>query len=309
MSRPAPRPRRAARLTGLSTALAATLLLLQAGASHADPGGTDLATSSVVSRLSIVDGKGWLTVQPRIGTGSVTGFEVVVPAAGGSWSGPADIAVPELAIHCRLGPGPDLHYSCGTTAMTGDRITVLPRGGYQVTLPVTRTGSLDALTGLPGQTWMKAVNADGELSSYGFDTFPVFDGRHYRSSAEVRTAPSVADPASTTGGVVAILPITMTIVPGEVITALDVPLPSASMRIVGTNAVGYGIACAVRATADLSVLHCAGPSGAFPAGRYQLVVNLRADRPVLGDGTLALTAAGGTSEPQDSFAWSAPANA
>lgn len=296
-------PRRKALLLGLSTALAVILLTVQAGASRADPVGPDLATSSVVSRLSIVGGKGWVTVQPRIGSGSVTGFEVVVPAAGGTWGGAADIAVPELGIHCRLGPGPDLRYSCGTTTTTDVRPTLLPRGGYQVTLPVTRTGSLTGLTGLPGRTWMAALNGSGEVDSYGLDTFPVIDGSHYRSSAEVRGAPSSADPASSTGGILAILPLTVTVVPGEVITALDVPLPSASMRIAGTNGAGLGIACVVRATPAPSVLHCTAGSGGFPAGRYQLVVNLRADGPTSGPGTVALTAAGGASEVQDSFAW------
>lgn len=284
---------RRALVATLSMTACAVLLGASASADPAPPVTPDPGNSAVVSRLSISDGKGWLTLHLRNST--ATGFEVRVPAGDGSWSGKADVYLPEEDAHCQLQAGPDLHYVCSPGEYG------FPNGGFAVSIPVTRTGSV---AGLTGDAW--AVEAGGQ----GYqDTFPVLDGSHYRSTAEVRAVPVVRDQAETAGR--ANLSITTTVVPRDTITALDVTLPPGHWRIMGTNAPHHGTRCAVVGSGtDAPTVHCrpAAPAGdAFAPGRFNLVLILGLDgRPEQTYSEVSLTASGLSPEAVDTFPWVAP---
>jgi len=277
--------------------------LLGAAPASADSGGPAATTSVVVTRLSVADGQGWLTLQARLGDHDSTGFEVEIPAGDGSWSGRAEVYVADLDAHCRLQAGPDLHYVCAPT----DPAARLPGGGYQVTIPVTRTGDV---TGLTGSTWVDAPTGDGETGSYSSDTFPVYDDLHPRSTAEVRTAPVTPDPDSQGGA--ATVAVTTTVVPKDSVSALDVALPPGGWRITGSNTRTHDVRCSLLAagtatgTATPSV-HCvpmAAAGGAFPAGRYQLVLRLVFTGDTeLATSQVALTTSAAGPEAQDTFDW------
>ncbi|MDQ2756027.1 MAG: hypothetical protein M3Y71_05620 [Actinomycetota bacterium] len=305
-----PAPSRFAR-RALAVAAAVTGLAAYAVApAQAATDTPDTTTSALVTRLTVDGGQGWVTVQVRVGAGKVVGFEVRVPADQGTWSGPADIAVRELGIHCRFVGTGDLHYTCGDTSDTRGDAPYLPSGGYQVTLPVTRTGALP-VSGSLGHTWVDALDGAGHVSRYGFDSFPVVGGSHFFSTAEVRTAPMVADPGSSLSGV-ATVPVSMTVVPGEQVAAVDVTLPgSATWSLLGSNALPQGVSCSVHpATTGVKTLHCVGSNGApLPAGRYQLVSTLGFTGPNVDGRTtrVALTMVGGTAEQVDTCHFRLPA--
>ena len=327
-------------LAALSAAACAAVLA--AGPANAGASGPDAVTSVVVTRLSIMTvgfgqdgvshGRGWLTLHPRIGTKPSAGFEVFIPAGDGEWSGPPLVNVAEMGISCRRVSGtqdvdtirPDLHYVCGNRTSDDEDPTrteegywppiVLPSGGYQVSIPVTRTGSVDGLTGL---AWMNAADSDGMVRSFSPDTFPLQP--QYRSTAEVRTAPLVPDPDGAGGQ--AKLSLTTTIVPRESITALDVSLPDYEWRIIGSNAAAHDVRCAVLSGPDSPTLHCqptAAANGSLPVGRYHLALTLgfqpAPQRPPTCSITeqdcnrahVSLTAAGRSSEVADTFYWDRP---
>jgi hypothetical protein len=265
----------------------------------------DPSNSAVVTRLSISDGRGWLTLHAR--STDAVGLEVRVPAGNGSWSGKEDVYMPEQDAHCHLQSGPDLHYLCSPSP--GE--TQFPSGGFAVSIPVTRTGGVEGLTG--------TVWAFGATSVGYDDTFPVLDGTHYRSTAEVRAAPLTRDEEESEVGAAskrdeeesegrATVSMTTTIVPKEAITTLDVALPEGKWRIVGSNVANHGVRCRVLGSeTDSATLHCrpadASASG-FPAGRYQLVLDLE----FCGDpedqfSDVSLTQSGRLPEVQDTFAW------
>lgn len=274
--------------------LAASAVVLAATPASADPtvATLDPGDTLVVSRLSITDGKGWLTLHAR--NVSATGYEVRVPAGDGSWSGKADVYLPEQDAHCTLQPGLDLDYVCRPSP--GE--TQFPNGGYAVSIPVTRIGSVEGLT---GTAW--AVDD----TSVGYeDTFPVLDGSHYRSTAEVRIAPVTRDADPAYGR--ATVAVTTTIVPRESITALDVTPPTVTgdYRIIGSNIAGHGVRCSPRWNGS-PMIHCfpsdASASG-LPAGRYNLVLTIG----FLGEqadsyAQVSLTASGLEREVADTFAY------
>jgi hypothetical protein len=348
-----PRDRRAlAALAALSAA--ACSAVLGVGPASAAASGPDDLTSVVVTRLSITGGRGWLVLQPRIGLRPSVGFEVFVraggplgqtPCPGCTWGGPPVVHVPEMGIDCRRvpgsytwdgGPWPDLHYVCGARneededpvwpccGMTGRSVhrdgdpppAELPSGGYQISIPVTRTGPVDGLT---GYAWMNAVDETyPTVRSYSPDTFPVLDGSHYRSTAEVRAAVLVPDPDGSADRTK--LSLTTTIVPGESITAVDVSLPDYGWRIIGSNAATHQVRCGVVPGPDSPVLHCqpAAADGSLPAGRYPLALTLGTTRrpappcyaeptsPTCWASRVSLTAAGVSPQVQDTFRWDDP---
>ncbi|MEO3935223.1 hypothetical protein V3N99_00545 [Dermatophilaceae bacterium Soc4.6] len=297
-----PHRARLARRTLACAAAAAGLALTAVVPAQAATDTPDAGTSALVTRVTVDGGRAWVTVQVRVGGGKVVGFEIHVPATDDSWSGPADIAIRELGIHCRSVGVRDLHYTCGDTSATRGDAAYLPSGGYQVTLPVSHTGALPGPV-LTGHTWVDALDVDGHVGRYGFDSFPVVDGSHFFSTAEIRTAPLQADPDSTLSGL-ATLPVSMTVVPGEQVAAVDVSLPGgATWSMAGSNAALRGLGCTVPTSASgVQSLHCVAPDGApLPAGRYQLVSTLRYAGPnVDGRNTrVALTMVGGASEQMD----------
>jgi hypothetical protein len=255
--------------------------------SHGDPG-----NSAVVTRLSISHGKGWLTLHTR--SSSAQGFSLLVPAGSGSWNGPADVYVPEQGAHCRRSAGPELLYECSSDFPTG-----LPTGSYAVSIPVTRIGSVEGLT---GSAWASQEGVSDDRSQ---DTFPVLDGSHYRSTAEVRAAYVTRDAAGTEGR--ATISLATTMVPGEDITALDSTLPSGSWRIVGSNAVNHGVRCSVVGSGtEAPGLHCrpaAASASGFAPGRYNLVLLLGGDSDPGASSQVSLTASGQSPEPEDTFPW------
>jgi hypothetical protein len=286
--------RRALAATLSSAACAIVLAAAPATAAGTSVGPTpaapDSTTSVVVTRLSISDGRGWLTLHAR--SNAAVGFEVRIPAGNGSWSGKEDVYMPEQDAHCHLQAGPDLDYLC--TPSAGE--SQFPDGSFAVSIPVQRTGDV---AGLTGRAWAFAGTSRGYE-----DTFPVLDGTHYRSTAEVRRAPLTRDAGEGRASVA----VTTTVVPKETITALDVTLPPGRWRIVGSNVANHGVRCSVNGSGTTSAsLHCrpvdASASG-LPVGRYQLVLTLG----FCGDpedeySEVSLTAAGLDPEVQDTFAW------
>lgn len=305
---------------GLLLGLAAVAVALAGSplpAAHAFPEGpSEAVTTSVVTRLTLdADGVGWLTVHPRFSTTLYVGFDVSIPAGDGAWTGPARVPVPELGTVCVLDPGPDLHYRCGQTR-TEDPPEQLPVGGYQVSFRVRHSGST---AGLRGTSSVYAVTSysDDYLTEYigrrNEDMFPVYRSPHYRSSAEVRMVPVdwPGWPASSRN--VAELGTSVTVVPGERVTALDLDLGGIQWRATGSNAARHGIQCFVRRVA-VPALHCKPAPGrdGFPVGRFQLVVDLsyggvppihipdwRSDP----RSSVALTVDGGPSAVIDDFYW------
>lgn len=287
--------RRALAATLSTTACAVALAAAPAGAAPSsttpDPGNT-----VVVSRLSVSDGHGWLTVHARNST--ATGYDVRIPAGNGSWSGKADVYLAEQDAHCLLQAGPDLHYVCRPSAQPDPDDDLLPAGGYAVSIPVTRSGSVDGLT---GSARSLAATADTYV-----DTFPVLDGSHYRSTAEVRAAPVTADAGGLEGE--AKLALTTTIVPREAITALDVSLPAGSWRITGSNVAHHGVRCSlVGVGAGSPSVHCradAAAASGLPVGRYNLVLNLGFEGdPQEQYSTVSLTESTLAPDVQDTFPW------
>ena len=271
---------------------AAAVVLLAAPATADDVAvAPDSGNSAVVSRLSISNGKGWLTLHMRSSTADT--FEVFVPAGHGSWGGKSDVYLPEQDAHCRLVPGRALYYVCRPGAYG------FPSGSYAVSIPVTRTGSVEGMTG--------RARADvGPHLGYA-DTFPVLGGLHYRSTAEVRNAPVRREASSVEGR--ATLSVTTTIVPGEAITALDITPPTVggTWRIIGSNIANHGVRCITTRNLDGAILHCtpsAGSASGLPAGRYQLVFDLGFHGvETVEYSQVSLTAAGLCPEVVDTFAW------
>ena len=281
-------PIRRALAAALSVTASAVVLAAPASANPAMA--PDPANSVVVSRLSISDGKGWLTLHARNNT--AIGYEVRIPAGNGSWSGKADVYMPEQDAHCRLQSGPDLHYICRPGEYG------FPSGNYAVSIPVTRTGSVEGLT---GRAW-----AFADTSAWYEDTFPVLDGSHYRSTTEVRNAPFTRDAGEAEGR--ASLSVTTTVVPGESIEAVDVTIPAGSWRLIGSNAGNHGVRCNVLDPGTGSpTLHCrpdAAPASGLTAGRYHLVLTLGfRGEPKRQYSEVSLAAAGHSPEVQDTFAW------
>lgn len=292
---------------------AAVTLAATAVPAHADPYGPDEATSvSVVTRLTLDHGTGFLVVQPRLRSGGYTGFEVQVPAGDGVWSAAPVVSVPELAIVCREDAGHDLHYRCGQTqgAFTG---SYLPIGGYQISFRVAHSGDPEGLTGTSS---LDAIVARGDdfteyVGPLRPDVFPVHTTPHTRSTAEVGVAPLTSSPGSSQPG--ATVATTLTVVPGETATALDVTLPRTRWRITGSNAARLGLQCFVRT--DGPSLHCRPAVGraSFPAGRYGLTVNLTyeprdddRDPAYAANSILTLTVDGDPEASYDDFPWRAP---
>ncbi len=279
---------------------------------RADTYGGD-PSSAMVTRLSLTDGRGWLTVQARVSQ-SVIGIEVFIPAAGGSWSGPADVDVPGLGTHCRRVVGPDLWYLCGASTWPtepGQSFVMLPSGTFTITLPVTRTGSLSGLSGLVGRAWVDLFTGGGDIVSFGRDTFPVIDVSHWRSTAEVGRAIVTYDGRTTkTYGRVTV-PVLLTVAPGERVSALDVTLSrKGRWSLESTNAASSGATCVVRRTASGDqILQCVGSHGAaLPSGSHVVTANLHfygVDL-VLEPGLVGLGVEGRTVEPVDSFDYFAP---
>ena len=285
-----PAPVRRALAAALSVTACAVVLVVAPATAEPTDMAPDPGNSAVVSRLSIANGKGWLTLHMRSRT--ALGYEVRVPAGDGSWSGKPDVYMPEQDAHCRLQAGAELHYIC-TPGEYG-----FPNGGFAVSIPVTRTGDV---AGLTGTAW---AFADGAV---GYDdTFAVLDGSHYRSTAEVRNAPTTQESGSVEGR--ATLSVTTTIVPGESITALDVTPPTVdgTWRIIGSNIANHGVRCTPRWNA-MAILHCtpsAASASGLPAGRYQLVFDLGLHGvQKVQYSEVSLTAAGLSPEVQDTFAW------
>lgn len=300
--RPRSRTGRVRRLA-VGAVLTTGALALGAVPAHALTDVPDSGTSALVTRLTVDDGRGWVTVQIRVQATSVIGFEVFVPAGDDdAWAGSPDVGVRELGIHCRSVGKRSLAYVCGDRTGAADAPS-LPPGGYQVTLPVTHTGALPA--SLFGHTWVDARDATGQVAHYGGDAFPVVDGSHFLSTAELRTAPLVADPGTVLSGT-ATVPISMTVVPGETLASVDVSLPGrGAWAQIGTNAPARGASCAViqPVAGGGRVLHCTGEHGApLPVGRYQLVSTLRWAGPdVDGHWTkVMLTPVGGEAQRVDS---------
>ncbi len=254
---------------------------------HADPG-----NSAVVTRLSVGHGKGWLTMHTR--STSAQGFSVLVPAGTGSWNGPADVYVPEQGAHCLRQPGPDLLYECSSDFPTG-----LPTGSYAVSIPVTRIGSVEGLT---GSAWASQEGASDDVAQ---DTFPVLDGSHYRSTAEVRAAYVTGDAGGVAGR--ATISLSTTIVPGEEITDLNSTLPSGSWRIIGSNVANHGVRCSVMGSGtEAPSLHCrpdAASGRAFAPGRYNLALVLGGEGEPGTTSQVSLSASGHSPELEDTFGW------
>jgi hypothetical protein len=280
-------------LTGSAFVLAAA----PASADPTDPTvvAVDPGNTTVVTRLSITDGRGWLTLHAH--SSSATGLEVRVPAGNGSWSGSPDVYMPEQDAHCSRQTGPDLHYLC----LPSSGEPRLPSGAFSVSIPVTRIGSVEGLT---GSAWASAGASGGYV-----DTFPVLPGSHYRSTAEVRTAPVTTDADGIEER--ATVSTTMTILPNEAITAVDITPPTVTgdYRFISSNVAGHGVRCTPRWNGS-PVVHC-WPSDAsargLPAGRYNLVLTIgfrgAQDHQ---NSQVSLTAAGQSSEWVDTFPY-APA--
>lgn len=292
--------------------LRAALVLLAAGsvfagmtAAYADPFFPDPKTSVMVTRLTVTDGKGWLVLQPRIGHDTAIGFGVRIPAGAGSWTGPAAIAVYDMGIRCVRLAGPDLNYQCGSDGADGqDPPPLLPSGGYQITIPVTRTG---AVTGLTGATNFWEVSPYDGPVSYNSDTFPVVDGTHFRSTAEVRNFYTGLLPSSLhrDRGDIAV---TMTVVPGERVHAVDIQLPPADWRLLAYQLHPL-VDCQLTGAPTAPLIHCAPITAGrdFPAGRYPFVIKV--DLPEDEDfslgqpGTVALGVNGADPVIGDTFGW------
>ena len=287
-----PAPIRRALTAALATTACAAVLAGAPASAEPTAAAADPSTTVLVTRLSISEGRGWLTLHAR--TTDATGLEVRVPAGNGSWSGKEDVYMPEQDAHCHLQSGPELHYLCSPAP--GE--TRFPSGGFAVSIPVTRTGSVEGLT---GRAW-----GFGDTSVGYEDTFPVLAGTHYRSTAEVRAAPVTRDAVDSEGR--ANLAVTTTMVPKEAITALDVTLPAGRWRIIGSNVANHGVRCGVvQSGSDSPTLHCrpSDPSASgFTTGRYQLVLNLG----FLGEpdnefSAVSLTGSGLSPEEEDTFPW------
>ncbi len=275
---------------------------------HADPFFPDPKTSVTVSRLTVTDGKGWLVLQPRIGQDQTIGFEVGIPAGDGAWSGPSRVAVLDMGISCVRQAGPGLDYLCGSSGFDWENPPpILASGGYQITIPVTRTGPI---TGLTGRTSIWEENPfDGPYSFYS-DSFPVVDGTHFRSTGEVRgllTALPVNGSAFDLGDIA----VTLTAVPGERVHAIDIQLPPADWGIVAWQLNAY-YTCRLSGGPAAPLIHCASihANVDFPSGRYPFVVKVRIpaaeDTSSGQDATVALTVNGAAPLVQDTFQWTSP---
>lgn len=305
-------PRRSFRAALLLLAVLAVFGSVTAAA--ADPFFPDPRTSVVVTRLTVTDGKGWLVLQPRIGQDTTIGFEVSIPAGTGSWSGSPHVLAPELGIACVRKPGPDLHYLCGSDGTDPERgadpeqdPATLPSGGYQISIPVTRSGPA---TGLTRATTFWEVNPSYGAVSYASDTFPVVDAAHVRSNAEVRSLHTGSQP-SFPGYDVGDIAVTMTVVPGERVHALDLQLPPADWRVVAYQ-LRSRVTCTLSEAEDAPLIHCAAsnPGVDFPAGRYPFVVKVAVpaaeDDSAGQDAAVALTVNGNAPAVQDTFGWVSP---
>jgi len=258
----------------------------------------------LVSRVTVADGRGWVTAQVNVAGPWVTGFEVYVRADNGLWGSVSDVPVPALGLHCRSFGGIGLQYSCRRTS--ADHGPYLSPGYYEVKLPATHTGALP--TALSGVAWLDVASAasPGTSRFTAYDWFPAVDGSHFRTTAEVREASLTADATSTLSGV-ATIPLTLIVAPGEQLASVDLILPEQHhWSLTGSNTLPQGIWCSVRlTTTGGGQLHCAGRFAApVPAGRYELVSTLRyygSHSMVNTLGSVAVTMVGGTAEPMDAF--------
>ncbi|MGX7680737.1 hypothetical protein ACSMXN_17770 [Jatrophihabitans sp. DSM 45814] len=293
------------------TAASVFTALLLAQPASADQTSIDPKTSVVVSRLPLIGGAGQVQVQAQIGTDEVIGFEIVIPAAGGSWTASADIAVPTLGIHCKGVPGADLHYLCGAnTADWENGNFFLPTGSYQLALPVRRIGSIVGLTGI---TVVNKTDIYGEEFPSNSDTFPVVDGRtDPMSRAEVRnldTRGNFFGDATGYGDIA----VTTTIVPGETVLALDVGLPGPGVKwkLLQTLFAPQLSCSLATSSAQQSDIHCVHLDGGrvspFPASRFTVVLRMsvfgRGTDGASSAGTAVLSFANGLSQAPDTFNW------
>ncbi len=291
-------------LRGAVGLLAIAGVLAPTSPARADPFFPDPATSVVVTRLSVSAGRAWLVLQPRIGRDTAIGFEVTIPAGNGVWSGPSSIPVPDMGIRCVPKAGPDLDYLCGSDDAWADPLPpLLPGGGYQISIPVTRAGPVDGLT---GSTKYWEVNPYEGAASYASDTFPVVGSGHFLSTAEVRNF--YTDVGSRyyqrdRGDIAA----TMTIVPGEHVHEIDFRLPAADWRLLAWSPRPY-VSCRLTGGPAAALISCVYAwQRDFPAGRYPFVVKV--DLPAAEDfsggqlATVALAVDGAAPELQDSFGW------
>jgi len=270
LSFPAP-----ARLTGRAVALAGvviTLLILAiapACAAVTDPHPRSLIT---VSQVTVADGRASITAHLHVVGNWVTGFQLILPDRGRWWgSGDgSDFPVPALGLGCRSA---GTYYTCLRNQAAQPQSPYLSPGYYDVTLPETHTGPLPA--GLAGYVSLAGwAPAD---DSRDWDEFPVVDGSHFQTTAEVRMAPLTPHLTSPLSGVTTI-PLSLVVAPGERLAAVDVLLPAeAHWALTGSNTLPQGIWCSVRPTiTGGSQLHCAGRfAEPVPAGHYELVSTMR----------------------------------
>ena len=277
---------------------------------HADPYFPDPHTSVVVTRLTISHGNGWLVLQPRIGHDTAIGFQVSIPAGAGSWSGPAVVPVPELGISCVRKAEPDLDYLCGSDGTDSDSPPfLLPSGGYQISIPLSRTGSI---TGLTGATSFWQVNRSEGPAAYPSDSFPVVDATHFLSTAEVRNF-YTSSQQTLFGDDIGDLPVTMTVVPGEQVHAVDIRLPPGDWGLLDYD-FHPRIHCQLEGDRATPTIHCASlrPTINYLPGRYPYVFRLElpateddsAGRP----GFVALTVNADPTTVQDTFGWFSAVN-
>lgn len=275
-----------------------------ASPAHADPFFPDPQTSVVVTRLTVAAGRGWLVLQPRIGHDTAIGFEVTIPAGAGSWSGPATIPLLDMGISCVRRAGPDLDYLCGSDDAWADPSpALLPSGGYQVSIPVTRTGPV---TGLIGATKYWEINPYEGAVSYASDTFPVVDPTHFFSTAEVRNFyTDVSSPyyKKDRGDIAA----TMTVVPGEYVHEIDFRLPPADWRLDAWSP-RSNVECDLTGAPAAPLIQCVYSwQQSFPTGRYPFVVRVEVptdeDFSAGQQASVALPVNGAAPEVQDTFGW------
>ena len=196
-----------------------------------------------------------------------------------------------------------------------------------VSIPVTRSGSVQ---GLQGRAWS---NEEHWRARYQ-DTFAVLDGLHFRSTAEVRSTPVqvraivVAPDQDLQPQTFTTVAATTSIVPGERITALDMPLPGSGWTLVHSNVLAgqvstirpgvrspkstgkHGIRCNIREPDTSSpYLRCIPINligNTLPTGRYQLAFGfVRPGEPnslPTTQGEVSLTTAG-RPHVVDTFVW------
>ena len=229
---------------------------------------------------------------------------MTIPAGDGAWSGSPSIAVPDLGISCVRQAGPDLHYLCGSKdAYSDPQPLPLPSGGYQISIPVTRTGPV---AGLAGATSFWEINPSYGSVSYASDTFPVVDGTHFRSTGEVRSLYTGIG-GSVSGRDQGDIAVTMTVVPGERVHAVDLQLPPADWQLLAWQ-LGPQISCRLAGGPAAPVIHCAAATNRyFPLGRYPFVVKVGVppaeDTSSGQDATVALAVNGADPVIQDTFGW------